>query len=61
MADRPRQGSFILAETVGLGGLRTAVEHSVLAYVTAVQPGRSVTLDVDAHIVESSTREAVPT
>src|SRR3712207_9341705 len=48
-------------ETLGLAGLRTAVMHSVHAYVTAVAPDRTVTLDVDAHIVESSKREALPT
>jgi Transposase DDE domain group 1 len=61
LADRPLQGSFIPAETPGLAGLRVAVEQSVLAYVTAVPPERTVTLDVDAHLVESSKREALPT
>jgi hypothetical protein len=61
LADRPVQGSFIPAQTRGLTGLRTVVEHSVRAYVTAVQPDRTVTLDVDAHLVESSKREALPT
>jgi len=61
LADRPLQGSFIPVETQGLAGLRTAVAHSVHASVTAVSPARTVTLDVDAHLVESSTREALPT
>lgn len=61
LADRPVQGSFIPADTPGLAGLRTAIAHSVQAYVTAVAPDRTVTLDVDAHIVESSKREALPT
>ncbi len=61
LMDRPVQGSFVPAETQGLAGLRTAVEQSVAAYVAAVQPERTVTLDVDAHIVESSKREALPT
>lgn len=61
LAERPLQGSFIPAETDGLASLRTAVEQSVNAYVTAVQPDRTVTLDVDAHVVESSKREALPT
>lgn len=61
VADRPAQGSFIPVESQGLVGLRAAVEHSVHAYVSAVQPERMVTLDVDAHIVESSKREALPT
>src|SRR5215207_6753098 len=54
LTDRPRQGSFIPAETAGLASLRTAVAQSVRAYVTAVQPEQTVTLDVDAHVVESS-------
>jgi len=61
VADRPRQGSFIPAETTGLVALRTVVERTIQAYVTAVGPERSVTLDVDAHIVASSKREALPT
>lgn len=48
LADRPLQGSFIPAERQGLAGRRTVVEHRV-------------PLDVDAHIVESSKREALPT
>ncbi len=60
VAGRPVQGSFIPAETVGLAGLRVAVEHSIRAYVTAAQPQRTVTLDVDAHLVESSKRAALP-
>jgi hypothetical protein len=59
--DRPRQGSFIPAETAGLAGLRAVVQHSVRTYVAAVQPGPAVTLDVDAHLVESSKRSALPT
>jgi hypothetical protein len=61
LTDRPTQGSFIPAEPAALAGLRVVVERSVLAYVTAAQPERTVTLDVDAHIVESSKREALPT
>jgi hypothetical protein len=61
VAERPRQGSFIPPESVGLAGLRAVVEHSVRTYVAAVRPGRDVTLDVDAHPVESSKRSALPT
>ena len=60
LADRPAQGSFIPQETAGLAGLRTVVERTVQAYVTAAQPARTVTLDVDAHVVVSSKREARP-
>ena len=58
---RPTQGSFIPAEAVGLAGLREVVRHSARTYVAAVQPGPEVTLDVDAHLVESSKRSALPT
>jgi hypothetical protein len=58
---RPTQGSFIPAESAGLAGLREVVRHSARTYVAAVQPGSAVTLDVDAHLVESSKRSALPT
>ena len=58
---RPTQGSFIPAESAGLGGLREVVRHSVRTYAAAVRPGPEVTLDVDAHLVESSKRSALPT
>jgi hypothetical protein len=61
VAGRPQQGSFIPRESAGLAGLRAVVEHSVRTYVAAVQPGRTVTLDVDAHLVEASKRSALPT
>lgn len=59
--DRPTQGSFIPAESAGLVGLREVVRHSVRTYAAAVRPGPEVTLDVDAHLVESSKRSALPT
>ncbi len=58
---RPRQGSFIAPESAALAGLRATVQRSVAAYVSAVQPGPALTLDVDAHLVASSKREALPT
>ena len=61
LAARPQQGSFIPLEAPALAGLRAVVQHTVRAYVAAVQPGRGVTLDVDAHLVESSKRTALPT
>ena len=61
LAQRPQQGSFIPEESAGLAGLGAVRDHSVRAYVTAVKPDREVTLDVDAHLVESSKREALPT
>ena len=61
MSQRPLQGSFIPQESVRLAGLREVVRQSVRAYVSAVETPRQVTLDVDAHLVESSKREALPT
>ena len=37
------------------------MQHTVRAYVTAARPERTVTLDVDAHLVESSKQTALPT
>jgi hypothetical protein len=59
IAGRPTQGSFIPQETTTLAGLREVVRQGVRAYVTVVETGRQVTLDVDAHRVESSKREAL--
>jgi len=56
---RPQQGSFIVPEAAALAGLRAVVQRSVGAYVSAAEPGPDVTLDVDAHLVESSKREAL--
>ena len=56
---RPAQGSFIPRESDWLAGLRAVLQHSVRTYVSAVAPGPAVTLDVDAHIVESSKQEAL--
>jgi hypothetical protein len=51
---RPAQGSFIPAESSRLAGLRSVLERTIHAYVAAVRPEPVVTLDVDAHLVESS-------
>jgi hypothetical protein len=56
---RPAQGSFIPPESAYLAGLRAVVRQTVRAYVSAVRPGRAVTLDVDAHLVESSKSTAL--
>lgn len=61
LAGRPPQGSFIPPESAGLAGLRALVRRTVAAFVSAVHPGPAATLDVDAHLVESSKREALPT
>ena len=61
VAGRPEQGSFIPAESAGLAGLRAVVEHSIRTYCSAVKPGSSATLDVDAHLVEASKQHALRT
>ena len=61
MAERPLQGSFIPQESAHLAGLGEVVRQSVRAYVAVVGTSRQVTMDVDAHLVESSKREALPT
>jgi hypothetical protein len=61
LAERPQQGSFIPRETDRLAGLRAVLQHCLLAYVTSQKPGPALTLDVDAHLVESSKETALPT
>lgn len=61
LAVRPRQGSFIPRESAGLVGLREVGCQIVRAYVSAAKPERQVTLDADAHLVESAKEEALPT
>lgn len=61
LAGRPQQGSFIPEESQALAGLGSVIEHSIRSYVSACQPGPAVTLDVDAHLVESHKQTALPT
>ena len=61
LADRPAQGAFIPLESAPLAGLRAILTTAVRAYVAAVPATSGVTLDVDAHLVESSKSTALPT
>ena len=61
LAARPAQGSFIPMESAGLAGLRAVLVTAIRSFVTAVPVGDAVTLDVDAHLVESSKSTALPT
>ncbi len=61
LAERPQQGSFIPRETDQLAGLQAVVQRTVQAYVAVAEPGPEVTLDVDAHLVESAKETALPT
>jgi len=58
MEGRPAQGSFLPAETQGLARLRATNARVIAAYSEAAKPGGVVTLDVDAHLVESAKAEA---
>lgn len=58
MRGRPEQGSFLPPESAGLAGLRAVNERVVGAYVKAVQLEGEVTLDVDAHLVETAKADA---
>ena len=58
MEGRPEQGAFIPPESAGLAGLRAVNHRALAAYVTAMPPPREVTLDVDAHLVETAKAEA---
>lgn len=58
MAERPAQGSFLPEETAGLAGLGAVNQRVVAAYVSAVRPAGEVTLDVDAHLVETAKADA---
>ena len=58
---RPLQGSFIPEESPRLAALSAVVRRTVGGYVAAVKPGPEVTLDVDAHLVESSKSTALMT
>ena len=59
--ERPQQGSFIPRETDRLAGLQAVVRRTVETYEAVQQPGPEVTLDVDAHLVESAKQTALAT
>jgi hypothetical protein len=61
MEGRPAQGAFIPMESAGLAGLRQVLVTAIRAFVAAVPVTDEVTLDVDAHLVESSKAAALPT
>lgn len=58
LADKPLQGSFLPSESAPLVGLKEVDRRVIWAYGQATSTGREVTLDVDAHIVETSKAEA---
>ncbi len=58
MKGRPLQGSCLPAESGPLAGLKEVNRHVVKAYIQNVKPGQRVTLDIDAHLVETDKAEA---
>lgn len=58
MVGRRLQGSFIPLESKPLAGLNEVKRRTIWAYVEAVHPEWAVTLDVDAHLVETEKAEA---
>jgi len=53
MRGKPMQGCFLPAETAPLAGLGEVSRHVVRAYVQNVKVEKRVTLDIDAHLVET--------
>lgn len=60
MKGRPLQGSFLPPESGPLGGLKEVNRHVVRAYVQNVKVSQRVTLDIDAHLVETDKAGAQP-
>ncbi|HEU0020792.1 MAG TPA: hypothetical protein VFR55_03850 [Dehalococcoidia bacterium] len=58
MVQRPAQGSFLPVESPGLEGLGAVNGRVAPTYGEAMQPGKEVTLEVDAHLVETSKANA---
>ena len=59
MVGKPLQGSFIPAESAPLAGLKEVNRRVIWAYVKAKDPAWEITLDVDAHLVETSKADAL--
>ena len=60
MKGRPLQGSFLPPESGPLAGLKEVNRHVVRAYVQNVKVSQRVTLDIDAHLVETDKAGARP-
>jgi len=58
MKGRPEQGCFLPPESAPLAGLKEVNNHVVRAYVQNGKVGQRVTLDIDAHLVETDKTEA---
>src|SRR3989304_9265355 len=58
IAGRPQQGAFIPVESAPLAGLREPNRQVIWSYIEQMKPGQEVTLDVDAHLVETTKANA---
>jgi hypothetical protein len=58
MKERPLQGAFIPPQSAGLVGLKEPNRQVIWTYIDKVKPGLEVTLDVDAHLVETAKANA---
>jgi len=58
LSGQPEQGAFIPAESASLAGLREPNRQVIWSYIEKMKPGQEVTLDVDAHLVETSKANA---
>ena len=59
MSGQPQQGAFIPVESAPLAGLREPIRQVIWSYIEKMKPGQEVTLDVDAHVVETSKANAL--
>jgi hypothetical protein len=58
MSGQPEQGAFIPVESAPLAGLREPNRQVIWGYIEKMKPGKEVTLDVDAHLVETNKANA---
>jgi hypothetical protein len=59
MSGKPVQGAFIPIESAALVGLREPNRQVIWSYIEKMKPGQGVTLDVDAHLVETTKANAL--
>ena len=58
MSGQPQQGAFIPVESAPPAGLQEPDRQVIWSYIEKMKPGQEVTLDVDAHLVETSKANA---
>jgi hypothetical protein len=58
MSGQAQRVAFIPVESAPLAGLREPNRQVILSYIEKMKPGQEVTLDVDAHLVETTKANA---